>query len=189
MSDEKRDLRYSRTDRLLSEALLELLKVKPVEKITIKDLTDRAAINRCTFYRHYQDIYDLLEQLEDEIMDHVLEMMRGFHPTGEEEVSRRYFECFCQYIYENRIVYSVLTSSREGRFVRRLLRMISEYMAGLPDRDRDGDQAGREFAVAYSIGGVVGVLHKWMKEGFTSPPQKVAGCISAVFLNGMKNFL
>lgn len=189
MSGERKDLRYNRTDRLLQEALLELLKVKPVEKITIKDLTDRAAINRCTFYHHYQDIYDLLERIEDEIMDHVLEMMRGFHPNGEEEVSRKYFECFCQYIYENRIVYSVLTSSREGRFVRRLLRMIAEYMAGLPKRDCAADPAAREFAVAYSIGGVVGVLHKWMKEGFTSPPTKVAGCISAVFLNGMKDIL
>lgn len=189
MNGEKKDLRYSRTDRLLKEALLELLKVKPIEKITIKDLTERASINRCTFYHHYQDIYDLLEQIEDEIMGHVLEMMRGFHPNGEGEVSRRYFECFCLYIYENRIVYSVLTNSRESRFIRKLLRMISEYMAGLSDRESDRDQPARDYAVAYAIGGVVGVLHKWMKEDFASPPEMVAGYISRVFLNGMREIL
>ena len=115
MSGEKKDLRYSRTDRLLQEAFLELLKVKSVDRITIRDLTERAGINRCTFYHHYQDIYDLLEQIEDGVMEHVLEMMRGFHPNREEDVSRRYFECFCQYIYENRTVYCVLTNGQESR--------------------------------------------------------------------------
>lgn len=65
MNGEKKDLRYSRTDRLLQEAFLELLKVKSVNRISIRDLTERAGINRCTFYHHYQDIYDLLEQIED----------------------------------------------------------------------------------------------------------------------------
>ena len=189
MSGEKKDLRYSRTDRLLQEAFLELLKVKSVDRITIRDLTERAGINRCTFYHHYQDIYDLLEQIEDGVMEHVLEMMRGFHPNREEDVSRRYFECFCQYIYENRTVYCVLTNGQESRFIKKLLKMISEYMAGLSGKENDGDKLSREYAVAYSIGGVVGVLHKWMKEGFESPPEMVAGFISNVFLNGMKDLL
>ena len=72
MNGEKKDLRYSRTDRLLQEAFLELLKAKSVDRITIRDLTERARINRCTFYHHYQDIYDLLEQIEDGVMEHVL---------------------------------------------------------------------------------------------------------------------
>ena len=49
MNGEKKDLRYSRTDRLLQEAFLELMKAKSVDRITIRDLTERARINRCTF--------------------------------------------------------------------------------------------------------------------------------------------
>ena len=94
-----------------------------------------------------QDIYDLLEQIEDGVMEHVLEMMRGFHPNREEDVSRRYFECFCQYIYENRTVYCVLTNGQESRFIKKLLRMISEYMAGLSGKENDGDKQSREYAV------------------------------------------
>ncbi len=52
---------------------------------------------------------------------------------------------------------------------------------GLSGKENDGDKQSREYAVAYSIGGVVGVLHKWMKEGFESPPEMVAGFISNVF--------
>ena len=189
MSGEKKDLRYSRTEQLLQEAFLEFLNVKPVERITIRDLTERAGINRCTFYHHYQDIYDLLERVEDGVMEHVLEMMRGFHPNREEDVSLRYFECFCRYIYENRTVYCVLTNGQESHFIKKLLNMISEYMSGLAEKENEGDKQSHEYAVAYSIGGVVGVLHKWMKEDFRSQPELIAGYISNVFLNGMKNIL
>ena len=83
----------------------------------------------------------------------------------------------------------MLTNGQESRFIKKLLKMISEYMAGLSGKENDGDKLSREYAVAYSIGGVVGVLHKWMKEDFESPPEVVAGFISSVFLNGMKGIL
>ncbi len=81
--------------------------LRPVDRITIRDLTERAGINRCTFYHHYQDIYDLLEQIEDGVMEHVLEMMRGFPSEQGRGCQPPLFECFCQYIYENRTVYCV----------------------------------------------------------------------------------
>lgn len=189
MADEKKDLRYSRTEKLLREAFWELLSTKPIEKITIRDLTERAAVNRCTFYHHYQDIYDLLERVEDEMLKEVLELMRAFHPNREEDVSRQYFECFCQYIYENRIFYSVLMNGQESRFIKKMLRMIAQYMAGLSGKDYESDKSAREYAVAYSIGGVLGVLHKWMKTDFYEPPQTIAGYISSVFFYGMRDIV
>lgn len=42
------------------------MKEKPIKDISVKELTDLADINRGTFYLHYRDIYDMLEQLEDE---------------------------------------------------------------------------------------------------------------------------
>ena len=46
---------------LLSESFKELVLEKPVEKITIKQITDRAGVIRVTFYNHFQDKYELLE--------------------------------------------------------------------------------------------------------------------------------
>ena len=66
------DLRTERTKRSITNAFLELRKQKPIEKITVKELSELAYINKATFYTHYHDIYDLSDQLEDEFMDSVI---------------------------------------------------------------------------------------------------------------------
>lgn len=62
---QKIDLRDDRvmadlTRRALAESVTELLNEKPLDKIKIKDITDRCGVTRNTFYYHFQDIYDLL---------------------------------------------------------------------------------------------------------------------------------
>lgn len=49
------------TKRALEASLKELLRRKPLEKITVSDLTDHCGVNRMTFYYHFKDIYDLVE--------------------------------------------------------------------------------------------------------------------------------
>ena len=51
-------------------------------------------------------------------MEHVLEMMRGFPSQPGRGCQPPVFECFCQYIYENRTVYCVLTNGQESRFIK-----------------------------------------------------------------------
>ena len=58
------DLRVQKTQRSIINALIELRSKKNLEKITVKELAERAEINKATFYQHYKDIYDLSEQLE-----------------------------------------------------------------------------------------------------------------------------
>ncbi len=66
------DLRVERTKRSITNAFLELRSKKPLEKITVKELSELAYINKATFYSHYNDIYDLSEQLENETIEMIL---------------------------------------------------------------------------------------------------------------------
>ncbi len=61
------------TDVLLTESFKELALQRPIEKITIKEITDRAGVIRPTFYNHFQDKYELLEQI---ILTELLEPIR-----------------------------------------------------------------------------------------------------------------
>jgi AcrR family transcriptional regulator len=56
------DLRTRRTRQALRSALLALIEEKGFDAIIVQDIADRAMINRVTFYKHYRDKYDLLEQ-------------------------------------------------------------------------------------------------------------------------------
>lgn len=61
------DLRMERTKRSIINSFIELRSKKPIEKITIKELSENALINKATFYAHYKDIYDLSEQVVAEL--------------------------------------------------------------------------------------------------------------------------
>ena len=67
------DLREKKTLRAIRSAFLELRARLPLERITVKELTQRAEISKATFYLHYRDIYDLSAQLQKEVVHSVLE--------------------------------------------------------------------------------------------------------------------
>jgi AcrR family transcriptional regulator len=65
--DVPEDLRVRRTRKLLQNALIELTIEKGFSAVTVRDLAERAMVNRATFYRHYQDKYDLLDRYMDDL--------------------------------------------------------------------------------------------------------------------------
>jgi len=68
---EKTDPRILRTRRLLHEAFIELVSEKGFDNITIQDLTDRATLNRATFYLHYRDKNELLGDVFETLIQDV----------------------------------------------------------------------------------------------------------------------
>ena len=69
MKTRKTDRRSQRTQRLLGEALIALLREKRYEDITVQDILDRADIGRATFYEHYWDKDDLLSSEIERVID------------------------------------------------------------------------------------------------------------------------
>lgn len=61
------DLRILKSRKAIQAALLELVVEKGFAAVTIRDITERAMVNRSTFYRHYLDKYDLLDQFIDQL--------------------------------------------------------------------------------------------------------------------------
>lgn len=65
------DLRQKKTLSAIRNSFIELRSKKPLEKITVKELTEAAEISKATFYLHYQDIYDLSEALQNDTIQNV----------------------------------------------------------------------------------------------------------------------
>lgn len=66
------DLRVQKTRNNIINAFIKLRTRKPIEKITVKELSELAMINKATFYLHYNDIYDLSDSLENELITNCL---------------------------------------------------------------------------------------------------------------------
>lgn len=86
MKKESNDHRVRITKLLIRRSFTDLLKTKPIQSISVKELSDRAGINRGTFYTHYQDIYALLEEIENEML---IEFSQALEPLLNDSTKKR----------------------------------------------------------------------------------------------------
>lgn len=95
MKNKEKDIRFYRTKERIYTAVIELLKLKSFDQITIKDICERATISRSGFYLHYLDKYDLVEQYQLEFMSHVnqfiYEAIEGNTPMEKIMINLLYF--------------------------------------------------------------------------------------------------
>lgn len=95
------DHRVVVTEKWIKKAFIDLLMVKPIYCIKVKEVCENAGINRGTFYLHYKDIYDLLDKLKSELLE-------GFNQTLMEqikhnEITLSTIEHIFHYFKENRV--------------------------------------------------------------------------------------
>lgn len=106
--EEQADLRIRRTHHFLQEAMIELITEKGFDAITVGDIAERAMINRATFYRHYEDKYDLVARIFEDAANHMVEDMKPLHkdmnPDEKVEIWNQLFE----YIAEHARLYRAM---------------------------------------------------------------------------------
>src|SRR5581483_12201902 len=91
------NLRVRRTQKLLREALIELIEERDFESLTVGEITERAMVSRAAFYRNYQDKYELVEKVFEEAMSSLRNAIGDLgreHPT---EIWVKFFEHIAQY--------------------------------------------------------------------------------------------
>src|SRR5881275_2282150 len=119
------NLRVKRTQKLLREALIELIEERGFDALTIGELTERAMVSRAAFYRNYQDKYDLVGQIFEEAMGALLKEVGELgreHPT---ESWVKFFEHIAQY---ERLYRALLGSKGSSWFVRRMRARLSDLI-------------------------------------------------------------
>ena len=87
-------------DASLAESLKQLAQNRPLEKITIKEITDKAGVIRPTFYNHFQDKYELIEWI---IMTELIEPMRPLIQNG---MVREGMEILLTHMEKDKIFYT-----------------------------------------------------------------------------------
>ena len=111
------NVRVRRTQKLLREALIELIEERGFEALTIGELTERAMVSRAAFYRNYQDKYDLVEQIFEEAMSALLNAVGELGREHPPEIWVTFFEHIADY---ERLYRALLGSSGSPWFVRKM---------------------------------------------------------------------
>ncbi|MFJ7859712.1 TetR/AcrR family transcriptional regulator [Peribacillus sp. NPDC097206] len=156
----KQDPRALRSKRMIKKAVTDILIENPdISKLTVQKISDRAELNRATFYLHFVDINDLLKQLVYDIFDDLsLELspiLQIDNLNHEEQLIT-----FLDYFYKHRKLFAVLFAHPD--FKKKLHMILKDSIAIKRVRDRTKEVTLSMDILASSI---LGVIMWWLKDG------------------------
>lgn len=175
----KTDPRTRYTRQIITEAFWQLLRQKSIEKITVKEVCMLAQINRGTFYRHFQDCYDLMAQLEAQALDQLDQALADTRKVGLQGM----LYSILQKLQNDEEFLAVLArQSRDDAFLHRVVGRCFCYMdqclrAG---ESSQGDTVWRDMQNTFLFAGSAGVMEYWLHSGCKTPPEQVAAAIAAL---------
>jgi AcrR family transcriptional regulator len=178
MKEMKLDRKTRYTRMVLQDSLIELMKEKSINKITIKELCEKADINRTTFYTHYTDQYDLLRKIEDETLSWAKEAVAAAVSKTDRHETMRILEEICQYFVENSRHLQVLMSEQgDIDFQKQLFTLIYELCGINSSTDHNADANTRECYFIFVVNGSVGLIRYWLKNGLNRSAKEMAEII------------
>ena len=177
------DRRVAYTKRFLREALLELLREKPIGRITPTELCRRADVNRNTFYAHYSCPEELLRSIENELHDEIVQ-------TLSEDAEGNRLASICRAIKQNADLCTVILSEHGDKdFLIRLIEMARDgALADWKRRGVSGEQE-RELLFSFSTHGTVAVINDWITGGMKLSPEELADFIERATGGGIASFV
>ncbi len=196
MNQNTKDRRVRKTKRLLLEGLTELMKTKSINDITVKELADRVDINRSTFYLHYQDIYDMIKHIEDDIMNQLNEVL-GPMPTSndpiqsEEEIENIIKSIF-EFLYENRAVCRVLLGPNgDIKFLNKVLDNVSERINFFLRSYMTTGYTNFDLALInkFFVTGCIGLVKYWLESDDETFEKTDIPHMTSLFMDLLKNGL
>ncbi|MGN0696972.1 MAG: TetR/AcrR family transcriptional regulator [Oscillospiraceae bacterium] len=172
----KEDQRVRLSRQMLRNALISLLKEKPINKISVREICSTAEINRTTFYKYYGSQYDLLADIENNVLDELSERMKTGRST------QKLLPGILGFIEENAEVCRLLINNNvDPEFPKRVLNM-PEIREQLSDVTNDeAFSAHSEYMYEFLVCGGFSIITKWINSDKRESPAELAAFLDRIF--------
>lgn len=193
----KMDRRIQRTRQALRTALLELIKEKGYDTISIDDITGRANVARATFYLHYQDKEELLLEEFAEMATEKVQILSNipfsaWFESQEGSAGSPPLLILFQHIYDNSELYYILIKSeRSGRIIERIRKISTGAIAQFVETKAKTDpipflfKVPFEFFAAFFSGALLSTVDWWLEEDMRHTPTEVTHLFQDLFIQGV----
>lgn len=172
------DLRTRYTRQVITDAFLQLLRQKPVERITVKEVCALAQINRSTFYRQYKDCFDLMEQLEQRGLELLEELLQA---TQEQGTAATMTSLLCALRDNDSLLGIMARQNQDERFLYAMVGRCFRYMNTRQENMATAaNETQQNMRNAFLAAGVGGIIQYWLRSGMQTEPGQVAAVITAL---------
>ncbi|MFD1775570.1 TetR/AcrR family transcriptional regulator [Paenibacillus rhizophilus] len=184
MPENKHDAMAARTKELIKETFVRLVEKEGFGGVSVRNLTASAGINRGTFYLHYKDKYDLMEQIQTEILDGLQKVMVvdissvELQQTYLDEQPYAPFVCIFQYLHEHGgLIRLLLGPKGESGFPGKMKEVVSEsFYKKLFNHHtfENNPSIPKEYLTAFSVSVFLGVTEEWLNQDPPYSPEQIA---------------
>lgn len=180
------DRRYIRSRKMIMNAALDLLQERGLDGFTIADLTDRADLNRSTFYSHFKDKDDLIRHCEEEFFNELSAIEARLADIGLDEAGELeddplevFIELFDLLRKRAPVLQVLLGSSGDIGFERRLIDMVCTTIENkvLFPKYRDSSDPVVEYYISYFAHAALGVVRTWFDRGMEESSEEIANIL------------
>ena len=175
------------TKRALVASLKDLLAEKPLDKITVTDLTEHCGVNRMTFYYHFKDIYDLVDWIMVEDAAKALEGRQSF-----ENWTDAFLDILHQ-VQDNKVlVMNVYRSVSREQVEQYLYKLLDSMLRDFVDRSAQGftvQDSDKQFIIDFYKYGFVGLALEWIRRDMKTDPAIMAERLNTIMQGDLKRAL
>ena len=200
----KTDRRIQRTCRALRTALLELIKEKGYDAISIEEITERANLGRATFYLHYKDKEDLLLEEFSDMANEKVQVLTKIPfsdwlaqentAEGGAKIPAPPLIIVFEHIYDNsELYYILLKSEKSSRIVERIRKISTEAIVKFMEVKAKTDPIPLQFNVpieffaAFFSGALLSTVDWWLEEDMHHTPREMTHLFQSLFFRGAKS--
>lgn len=170
-----------KTQQAIKDAFWSLYKQQKIETISVKDITTKAGYNRSTFYVYFKDVYDVLEQIESELMPGVEDLPSiDFSQQAHADVMENMMT-----IYEkNGDYYSVLLSEKgDPYFATKLKNVFKSMMCDALGPLINPSDMEVDYALEFLVSGTLAIVKHWYDMGKSMPIEKLMPMMHKLMAN------
>ena len=175
------------TKEALADALRQMMKVKPIDKITVKDIVEVCGVNRQTFYYHFDDVDDLLEWVFEDDAERVLPKEVVYEHWLEDVMT------FMDYLEKNSDftlnVYNSNSRLYMLRYLKAKMKACIESFAVIVSEGKNIERQDFEFVVEFYANVAIGFISQWLDMGMQLPKEITTERILRVMDNSVENML
>ena len=168
--EKKEDRRVAMTKRMLKDALTGMLRETDIYHVSIRELCQRADVNRTTFYKHYGNQFDLLADMEKDLLDFLSATI-----TQHAANPVRIIEAACEYM-ESHLEFGrlIINNNVDPLFPQKLFSLAAVRDAALEKYAGRQDDAALEYHFNYITYGAYRVICVWLNKEDREPPEQVS---------------
>lgn len=184
------DKRSLKTRKRLEDVLFDLLKVNDINKITVKEVTTIADINRSTFYDHYSDIYDLLESVQNRVIYSINTINKNVTLSSFSHNDFNELSILLEYIKENKEIFKILLNGQGNmQFITTLKRIITEkFLKDILGKSDYPNKEHYELVSSFFISGCIGLIQNWVKNDTNIKIEELTKIMKSLIANSISSF-